>query len=123
MVIFFFLQKKCFLYCADKATMKWSSIACDISFELAERKKRHTAKVEGCRKVFKSTKIFVKFKWNGECDTTMMREKKNYSYVQKALIICILFLNSIKMQVKFDPIIAISRNINMNSIYIPMVHN
>ena len=50
------------------------------------------------------------------------REKK-YSYVQKALIICILFLNSIKMQVKFDPIIAISRNINMNSIYIPMVHN
>ena len=97
MVIFIFLQKNVF-YIADKATMKWSSIACDISFELAERKKRHTtAKVEGCRKVFKSTKIFVKFKWNGECHTTMMREKKNYSYVQKALIICILFLNSIKM--------------------------
>ena len=80
MVIFFFLQKKSFLYCADKAAMKWSSIDCDISFELAERKKRHTtAKVEGCRKVFKSTKKFVKFKWNGECHTTMMRQRKKKS--------------------------------------------
>ena len=97
MVIFFFLQKNVF-YIADKATMKWSSIACDISFELAERKKRHTAKVEGCRKVFKSTKIFVKFKWNeGMLYYHDEREKKIYSYVQKALIICILFLNSIKM--------------------------
>ena len=82
MVIFFFLQKNVF-YIADKATMKWSSIACDISFELAERKKRHIAKVEGCRKVFKSTKIFVKFKWNGECHTIMMREKKNIHMYKK----------------------------------------
>ena len=84
MVIFFFLQKNVF-YIADKATMKWSSIACDISFELAERKKRHMAKVEGCRKVFKSTKIFVKFKWNGECHITMMREKKKFIHMYKKL--------------------------------------
>lgn len=75
--------------------MKWSSIACDISFELAERKKRHMAKVEGCRKVFKSTKIFVKFKWNGECHITMMREKKN-------LFICTKSFDYLHFILKFN---------------------
>ena len=77
--------------------MKWSSIDCDISFELAERKKRHTtAKVEGCRKVFKSTKKFVKFKWNGECHTTMMRQRK------KNLFICTKSFDYLHFILKFN---------------------
>ena len=66
--------------------MKWSSIDCDISFELAERKKRHTtAKVEGCRKVFKSTKIFVKFKWNGGMSYYHDEREKKYIHMYKKL--------------------------------------
>ena len=101
MVIFFLLAKKKVFYIA-RIKPPWNGVQLPVTYHLNWQKGRRDIwqKLKVVEKYSSPRKFLSNLNGMGVCHTTMMREKKIYSYVQKALIICILFLNSIKMWCK-----------------------
>ena len=100
MVIFFFLQKNVFYIARIKPP--WNGVQLPVTYHLNWQKGRRDIrqKLKVVEKYSSPRKFWSNLNGMGNVILSWWERKKNYSYVQKALIICILFLNSIKMWCK-----------------------
>ena len=100
MVYFFLLAKKCFFILRIKPP--WNGVQLPVTYHLNWQKGRRDIwqKLKVVEKYSSPRKFLSNLNGMGNVILPWWERKKIYSYVQKALIICFLFLNLIKMLCK-----------------------